>query len=103
MQEKIEVIKLNCKKIDGKDDVVVSVDWKYTLSDGTEEVSTIIPNNLIITTDIEDFILFEKLTEEKVIRWINLNHHMESIKLFAEKALDEKKNPTYKKDLPWGS
>lgn len=102
MQETINVVKLHCKKIDGKDDVVVSVDWKYTLSDGVDEVSTVIPNNLIISVDIEDFIPFNELTEEKVIRWIKLNHHMESIKSYAEKALENKKNPTYEKSLPWG-
>ena len=68
----------NCKTVDayveqsGNDDVVYNVHWRVTgtkENDGEQYSSTNIGTQTLDTSEITDFIPFDKVTNEQVVAW----------------------------------
>jgi hypothetical protein len=99
---KIEQVKLR-PQYQGKTDVVKEAAWRFIASDGQKEVSTY--GSLELDDPSGDFVLYENLTEQQVIDWVQAKigeNRISTYKDAMDKGLAEQAAPKeIVKPLPW--
>lgn len=87
------------KSLDGLENVIQCIHWKYEVSDETISGSVIGCNGFQAPTS-EDFIPFEQLTKDEVISWLEEANDMEQLNLAVEHEYNQIKNASNKETLP---
>lgn len=87
--------------VDGISDVVVSVSWELSTTDGTTTV--VLPGTSLMNKPSGTFTQFQQLTEEQVTAWVTedgiIEMHKKSLEqqLPKQQELSTEQSPT----LPW--
>lgn len=100
----LEILKLEVKLLeDTLENVVFQADWRYTVTSENEEYteeSVGLAN--IPAPDLDNFTLFDDLTEEQVKGWVENEVDFNKFKEYLDSKIEEKINPpTEVKDVPW--
>jgi hypothetical protein len=95
------------KTIDGKEGYVVNAIYNVSGTDGTYSASLEAGSVQFSTEDLEEFIPYEELTEEKVLEWVKLTlteNVVASIEASIQGQIDSQINPpqvSVNTPLPW--
>lgn len=87
--------------VDGIRDVVVSVSWELSATDGTSTV--VLQGASLMNKPSENFTQFQQLTEEQVIAWVTEDSVIEAHKRSLEQQLPKQQSPSTEQSpaLPW--
>lgn len=78
---------------------VTAIHWRYSLTDDCDTVETYSVQSY--SDEPEDFVPFEKITEEQVIKWLETSLDMEELNASLIDQLEEKKKPSILCGMPW--
>jgi hypothetical protein len=82
------------------ENVVVSINWRYSVAENGETVEVHGTQNFI-DFDEEGFVEFDSLTEADIKRWFESANNMEEINANMDKMLGQKVNGQSFKAAPW--
>ena len=92
---------------EGHSDVVYSVDWRLTASDGEDPPHEALWSGVAKVTweEGDDWIAYGDLVESDVVGWVesSLGDELASMKSQLDAQIEEEVNPTEEstKDMPW--
>ena len=82
------------------EDVVVSINWRYSVAENGETVEVHGTQNFIDFNE-EGFVEFNSLTEAEIKHWFESANNMEEINANMDKMLEQKVNGQSIKAAPW--
>ena len=95
----VEITSLNTATVNGLDNVVVSVSWVVTGSDGVNTVTY--PGFIMVgSPDPSDFIEYPSLTQDEVLKWIP-NQLTPGVMWSIDQTLAAMSNPPVPTTPPW--
>ena len=101
MEYKLKIERLGKHaKLNGKENVVFSVYWSLSATNGKTSVSTF-GIQQISTDDLENFLPYDSLTEETVIDWIRNNLNLTELKLALDLEISNTEQKKAESFLPW--
>lgn len=96
-----EILRLNvAPHKNGMDNVVVSVNWRYQITENSDYADIYYVTDIPSATDPDSFIAYDSLTDEMVFSWVSKAVDLKALQKELQAELEKRKIPEKVEKLP---